>query len=149
MRILRLNEVTAKIGRCQTWVYGQVAKGTFPRPIGMEGGQTLGWVEAEIDRWLEALVARRDEIAASNPDPFAVLGSKQHELRKRRLERLEAARAAKRAGLPFKKKRGRPRKPPEERAAKRAAAKRAAEERAANLKQRPRSRRAETSFAEV
>src|SRR5437870_2336208 len=116
MRILKMREVAAKVARAESWVYAKVAEGQFPRPIGMEGGQILGWVEAEIDEWLKALVARRDELAAANPNPYAILGEKQTELRARRIERLEAAREAKREAKPIAPKRGRPRISPEERA---------------------------------
>ena len=81
-----MSEVTAKIGLGQTWVYAQLAKG-FPRPIGLEDGQSLGWVESEVDDWLAKLVARRDELAAANPgDPFAATGAKQVRLREARVK---------------------------------------------------------------
>ena len=86
---MRLNARTETLG--QTWVYAQLAKG-FPRPIGLEDGQSLGWVESEVDDWLQ-LVARRDELAAANPgDPFAATGAKQVRLREARVKKLVAAR---------------------------------------------------------
>ncbi len=39
--------------------------GRFPRRVSLGGGGRVAWVEEEVDRWIEARVAARDD-AASN-----------------------------------------------------------------------------------
>ncbi len=50
--ILRLPAVKARTGLSRSTLYLRVAEGTFPKPIGL-GGRAVGWVEAEVQDWLE------------------------------------------------------------------------------------------------
>ena len=56
--ILRRPEVEARTGLSRSTIYLKVAQGTFPKPINL-GPRAVGWVAAEVDRWLE------DQVAAS------------------------------------------------------------------------------------
>lgn len=52
MRILRLDEVKSKTGLSKSAIYSRVSQGTFPRPRAL-GPKASGWVESEIDKWIE------------------------------------------------------------------------------------------------
>jgi prophage regulatory protein len=59
MRVLRREQVTAKIGLERSAIYQRVKLGTFPKPIQL-GPKSVGWVEAEVDAWIEERVVARD-----------------------------------------------------------------------------------------
>lgn len=50
--ILRLPAVKARTGLSRSTIYLRVAEGTFPKPVSL-GGRAVGWVESEIQMWLE------------------------------------------------------------------------------------------------
>jgi prophage regulatory protein len=50
--ILRLPAVKAKTGLSRSTIYLRVVQKTFPKPIGL-GGRAVGWLEAEIQDWLQ------------------------------------------------------------------------------------------------
>lgn len=54
--ILRRREVEARTGLSRSTVYLRVASRTFPSPISL-GGRAVGWVEEEIEGWLQQQVA--------------------------------------------------------------------------------------------
>lgn len=49
--ILRLPLVKARTGLSRSAIYARMAEGEFPRAISL-GPRTVGWVESEIDAWL-------------------------------------------------------------------------------------------------
>lgn len=49
--ILRLPAVKARTGLSRSTIYLRITEGDFPTPIRL-GGRAVGWVEAEIDEWL-------------------------------------------------------------------------------------------------
>lgn len=51
--ILRLPSVRLKTGRAGPTVWKDVSNGTFPPPIRI-GPRAVGWLESEINAWLEA-----------------------------------------------------------------------------------------------
>lgn len=53
--ILRLPVVKARTGLSRSTIYLRVSEGTFPRPVSL-GGRAVGWVESEIQRWLETRI---------------------------------------------------------------------------------------------
>lgn len=63
MQLLRLNQVTAKIGLGRSRLYVEVAAGRFPQPCKI-GDRAVAWVEAEVDDWIKAKVDARDRVAA-------------------------------------------------------------------------------------
>ncbi len=63
LRILRRKEVESRVGLRRSTIYQRVAEGTFPPPVNL-GVRAVGWVEAEIDQWLAAQIARSRTNAA-------------------------------------------------------------------------------------
>ena len=62
--ILRLPIVMAKVGLARSSIYARISAGEFPKPINL-GPRSVGWLEAEIDQWIE------DRVAQSRPDSAA------------------------------------------------------------------------------
>jgi len=50
-RMLRLPAVLARTGLSRSTIYLRISEGRFPKPISL-GGRAVGWVEAEINAWL-------------------------------------------------------------------------------------------------
>ena len=59
-RILRLPEVEAKCGIKVSEIYERVLLGTFPRQVPL-GPKTVGWLESELDTWIDERVREREE----------------------------------------------------------------------------------------
>lgn len=57
-RVLRLPEVITKTGLSRTTLYTMSKAGQFPESISL-GGKAMGWIEAEIDAWIEERMAAR------------------------------------------------------------------------------------------
>jgi prophage regulatory protein len=55
--ILRLPAVKSRTGLSRSTIYLRISDGTFPRPISL-GARAVGWLEAEVEAWLSALVQR-------------------------------------------------------------------------------------------
>ena len=55
IRLLRRWEVEARTGLACSTIYLWMAEGRFPRPIPL-GDHTVGWVESEIEEWLDGRV---------------------------------------------------------------------------------------------
>lgn len=49
--ILRLPEVKARTGLSRSSIYLRMTNNDFPRSIPL-GGRAIGWLEADIERWL-------------------------------------------------------------------------------------------------
>ena len=49
--ILRLPTVKERTGLSRSTIYLRISEGSFPKPIAL-GGRAVGWVEAEINDWL-------------------------------------------------------------------------------------------------
>lgn len=58
--ILRRKEVEARTGMARSTIYDRIAKGTFPAPVPLGGGKSVGWVEQEIQDFLDSCIAKRD-----------------------------------------------------------------------------------------
>lgn len=61
--ILRLPAVKARTGLSRSTIYLRVAEGTFPKPVSL-GGRAVGWVESEIQQWLERQIEASRKAAA-------------------------------------------------------------------------------------
>lgn len=53
--ILRRKQVEARTGLARSTIYQHVRAGTFPAPISL-GAKSVGWIEAEVNGWLEARI---------------------------------------------------------------------------------------------
>jgi prophage regulatory protein len=58
VRILRLPEVIERVGLCRASIYKHMAGGHFPRSISL-GPRAVGWLEHEIEGWLQAKISAR------------------------------------------------------------------------------------------
>lgn len=56
LAMLRRRQVEARTGLSRSTIYLRVAQGSFPRPVGL-GGRAVGWLEAEVENWLQQRVA--------------------------------------------------------------------------------------------
>jgi prophage regulatory protein len=56
MQVLRINEVISKTGLSRSTVYELMKAGTFPQSVKL-AIRTIGWLEADIDLWIEAKFA--------------------------------------------------------------------------------------------
>jgi prophage regulatory protein len=56
--ILKLPEVMEKTKLARPSVYRHIKAGTFPAPINL-GERAVGWVESEIDAWIEQRMQAR------------------------------------------------------------------------------------------
>jgi prophage regulatory protein len=57
-RILRLPEVITKTGLGRTKLWKMTKEKQFPESVSL-GAQSMGWIEAEIDGWIEQRMAER------------------------------------------------------------------------------------------
>ena len=55
-RFLRLPEVMARTGLSRSTIYLRLEQGLFPRPVAL-GGRAVGWIDSEIDEWMNNRVA--------------------------------------------------------------------------------------------
>ena len=56
--ILRLPQVKARTGLSRSTIYMRITAGCFPKPIPL-GGRAVGWIESEIDDWLNQQLESR------------------------------------------------------------------------------------------
>ena len=53
-RIIRMGELTKKVGYAPSTIYFLITKDKFPKPFKLiEGGRASGWLESTIDAYLE------------------------------------------------------------------------------------------------
>jgi len=59
--ILRLPAVKTSTGLSRSTIYLRIAEGRFPKPVSL-GGRAVGWLEAEIQEWLQQRIdsSRKD-----------------------------------------------------------------------------------------
>jgi len=61
-RILRLPEVINRVGLRRASIYAAISAGTFPRQVPL-GARAVGWIENDIEAWLEARIQKsRDSV---------------------------------------------------------------------------------------
>lgn len=61
--ILRLPAVMTRTGLSRSTIYLRVSESRFPIPISL-GGRAVGWIEAEIEAWLQAQIDGSRKIEA-------------------------------------------------------------------------------------
>jgi prophage regulatory protein len=66
--ILRLPAVMARTGLSRSTIYLNIAKGLFPSPIQL-GARAVGWLEAEIQDWLEQRITASRMLKTSGLPP--------------------------------------------------------------------------------
>ena len=55
--LLRLRQVRARTGLSRSTIYLKIKMGEFPAQVSL-GPRAVGWLEAEIERWIASRVAR-------------------------------------------------------------------------------------------
>lgn len=58
-RILRRREVQKRTGLARSTLYAAIARAEFPPPIRL-GLRAVGWVEKEVDAWIDQRIEERD-----------------------------------------------------------------------------------------
>jgi prophage regulatory protein len=58
--LIRLPEVERRTSHSCSEIYKRMHAGTFPRPVKI-GRRAVAWVEEEIDRYVKAKIAARDQ----------------------------------------------------------------------------------------
>ena len=58
-RLLRMKGVKDKVGFGQATIYRWMQEGTFPRPLNV--GHGSAWRESDIDAWIAARLAERED----------------------------------------------------------------------------------------
>ena len=68
INILRLSAVMAKTGLPRSTIYLRMNEGDFPKPIplGNKSTRAVGWVESEINTWLEQCIELRHKQPAQS-----------------------------------------------------------------------------------
>lgn len=56
--VLRRKQVEARTGLSKSGIYAAIQQGQFPRPIQISQ-RSVGWLESDINSWLEQRIARR------------------------------------------------------------------------------------------
>jgi len=62
-RLLRRKTVEARTGLARSTLYQMMQTGHFPKPVRI-GGRAVAWLESDIDEWIEARLAEREEASA-------------------------------------------------------------------------------------
>src|SRR4051812_14491793 len=66
-RLITLTETLARSGlRSKNALYREVKRGAFPKPVPVTD-RTTGFIEAEVDRWIEQRVERREQAWEEHP----------------------------------------------------------------------------------
>jgi len=61
---IKMPEVKRRTGLSKTTIYDRISTGNFPAPVPL-GGNSVAWIEAEVDAWQAARVAERDGIESA------------------------------------------------------------------------------------
>lgn len=62
-QILRLPAVVARVGLSKSPLYAKIKAGEFPKPVPLSN-QAVGWLESEVEAWLQERIKQRDAVAA-------------------------------------------------------------------------------------
>jgi prophage regulatory protein len=61
-RLLRINDVRARVPYSRASIYQKIQQGEFPAPISMGtgGARAVAWLESEIDAWIASRIEAND-----------------------------------------------------------------------------------------
>ena len=62
-QILRRAAVARRVGLSVPSIYRLIEEGRFPRPVPLST-HAKGWLESEIEAWIQGRIAERDEVTA-------------------------------------------------------------------------------------
>lgn len=63
--ILRRKDVEKLTGLSRSTIYLKISNGTFPKPVKL-GERSVGWVEHEVEGWLEERISIRNTSEVKN-----------------------------------------------------------------------------------
>ena len=89
--ILRLPIAKARTGLSRSSIYQKIAQGTFPKPIRL-GLRSIGFVESEIEAWIESRIKESRNAASGRQGPRSVSWV-EHEIDAHLRNRVAASRA--------------------------------------------------------
>ena len=55
-KFLRLPEVQNRTGKSRSAIYQGVNNGTFPKPIKLGGPRAVGWIESEVEAYIQECI---------------------------------------------------------------------------------------------
>jgi prophage regulatory protein len=55
----RRQEVEEITGLSRSTIYARIKAGAFPKPVPL-GARSVGWLQSDIEAWIEERIARRD-----------------------------------------------------------------------------------------
>lgn len=60
--LLRRKQVESCTGLSRSTIYARIAARAFPSPIDLGGGRAVGWLESEINQWVQSRIneSRKD-----------------------------------------------------------------------------------------
>ena len=61
-KLIRLQKVIDKTGKCRSSIYADMAEGKFPKQVSL-GARSVAWDDTEIDLWIEGKISERDDRA--------------------------------------------------------------------------------------
>jgi len=82
VKVLKIRGTADKVGMCQSAIYAAVAAGSFPPPVKL-GQRAAGWIESELDQWLEQRRIERDARVAAKLAEKAAADADEVKARKR------------------------------------------------------------------
>jgi len=50
--IIRMKDVTKKVGLSRSTIYQKIKHGEFPPAFTIGGGRSVGWLESVVDAWI-------------------------------------------------------------------------------------------------
>jgi prophage regulatory protein len=62
-RLIRMSEVTQRVGLCKSSIYNRMDTGDFPKPVSIGGGR-VAWVESDVDQWISERISAAGKQAA-------------------------------------------------------------------------------------
>ena len=66
-KILKIGDVEERTGKKKSSIYMDIKAGTFPAPISL-GGRSRGWVDTDIDEWLDRRIALSRQCTVGLPN---------------------------------------------------------------------------------
>jgi prophage regulatory protein len=57
LTVLRLAQVQSRTGLSRSSIYQKISEGSFPLQVSL-GPRSVGWIESEIDDWVEKQILR-------------------------------------------------------------------------------------------
>jgi prophage regulatory protein len=66
-RLLRYPAVVDRVGLCKRSIEEMIVDGDFVQPVKI-GARAVGFVEEEVDAWIEARIAARDQALAAKAE---------------------------------------------------------------------------------